>query len=1854
MTLEQFISQQPPDRVAKIRSGDRAEAEALAKEFNAASAPQADEAPQADAAPQPPAQSFTKDELPQYLSSLERINPVLHSRIRRGDAAAAQEALDFDARNFSRFQTEGLSKIGENDLDYFRWAKARGFTKNDESIVTSFGRALWNLAKGGASFVRTSVEAGIGNTGKAVELAATVVDGAQSNFSDSKMLGAGIAKMVTGSGDGQNDSTLDDAAEFELVRFANEENAKQNEWRRKIGGDAFAAIPVDPNAAQFIGEIALAPDNLIGAGLGRAVVKRGLEKGLISEVAGKALTKEMSILPKPKIVPLVGQSKVLSEASLAAREELTGLEAKLASARLTMQAMPEADRAAQLADIVKPLEEQVAKSRANFQQLYGQLEANRNAVTAELDQLGTSLTDRAGGGSAKLVGSAIEATGQKMSDAWRAVRGVADGEGDQLVDTLADQATGGATAVARQGNLVTKVGRDLKVVGELYAQGEASLPFFSRLRQAKQASRMTRAAGALIDESKLGYLGGKASEFAKAGAAGVPVSAAFGYFASGGDVNAAAESGGFGFGMGLAGGAYGEWETFRDPQVRVDELLGNRRNFRQWLIDSGDKQGQLQLFDSLDPENQIAIASYAHAQPDVAFVFERAGKNGPAGFYDRERNVITLNVESPDALSKTFAHEISHYVERHGLTNQVRDAFLGNAETGQLGEFTKVGPDGKPVVKESAQPDGTTRKEYELNDAGLELKRQYEERARQTISPDFVLTPEAFASELFAEQYADQLISGQFLNDLKGSPIDAIANTALVKGVLGKIGVSFDQNDKVIGTGLFGRLNANKSVSSLIREYNRQTARGKRGEMSDDVDFELSEEALKNSELAVKWLQAGGAVKFDADGKPVYKGDRPQFLTSKEAEQVQRDLANELIKEIDAWVAANPDNPDAVQKRSDGLYAGSYIPPEIIDKIEAQRKFNPYQLATLRAASQVMKENGPGSILAHFYQAASKKGSSGYKTVGGRWRKDAIYGIRITKDANVLLQSFSWEQLFENARKASKTKRARELWGTSGEALDTAIVGDVVQYLRNLEGGEPGATMLGEDKKNFINNLLGIRMAANEGVNPEFNVTAAPKTIITSLRLDRMNRLTPLDTVEYAWGVDQYQRAKNNFTPGSGKRTKSPAIEGAEVMADDGDAQYSPGTLLDEKGNPLTLKHGSPLSNLTELKPKDGVIYLTDNADVAEGYTAPRGLWSGAKTGKVYDFNASMQNPLEIDALGKRNDNIPVPWQEWKPKVFGNLPPNAVSVEAAARYAKENGYDGLIVRNVVDSADVTDKTKSNVYAVFSADQLRPVAATDNVGTFDPKNPDIRFSPGSATIDQVGDQTYEGVLLKDRYADQKYDEAIPLTFAVDKKGNVVFSKDGPKITTRQYDFYDSPVVAELGIDPEVLASLKTKLNVATLGQIKGGYLSSLEPAERDALDKMVDAYSSRAVDDFARYAKDPEVKAAAGWYSEIAEFFKRLMPNAGDRTMFLEFLGGTSPNTSVEQNFLYALDLFNRWKKGELNQHLDAYRRVRDTFEQLAAPYAERVPVLLESGKQKTALGEPVFEWKLKEGAESQFRKDFYKALVSDGVKPDAAKKRAAQFSEANLVALLQIQNGVIPRRVGGGKYGVHTGRILQILDGVWRSVTDAPKAPNFTENLAGISTRATIDVWAARWLRRIGHDGLSKQPWRIVPMMEQGVGNSDFFLGQEIFEETTRRINDRFSGDLGRSIQPDDLQAIMWFAEKREWKSRGWAKFEDLGDFRQYTNKLTAQPDGTFTLRGVTLNSTSTDFLSTLAGVEIVGGTLQAQRRNAWRELVASARKMRDSVAGDKLDEKGIAAATEKFLAAYEQLGQQFNSREQP
>jgi thioredoxin reductase len=132
-----------------------------------------------------------------------------------------------------------------------------------------------------------------------------------------------------------------------------------------------------------------------------------------------------------------------------------------------------------------------------------------------------------------------------------------------------------------------------------------------------------------------------------------------------------------------------------------------------------------------------------------------------------------------------------------------------------------------------------------------------------------------------------------------------------------------------------------------------------------------------------------------------------------------------------------------------------------------------------------------------------------------------------------------------------------------------------------------------------------------------------------------------------------------------------------------------------------------------------------------------------------------------------------------------------------------------------------------------------------------------------------------------------------------------------------------------------------------------------------------------------------------------------------------------------------------------------------------------------------------------------------------------------------------------PKKGNGALYSMNSMDVLDVLAGTWDS---GLKTTNFAGNLSGKTLRATIDLWAARNARRLLGGS------RIHPIQEGGVRDPDFKFTQNAY--------DKAAAQLG--MDPDDLQAVLWFAEKDHWKQSGFGKVQisdDYRDFMGYTSK---------------------------------------------------------------------------------------------
>jgi hypothetical protein len=83
------------------------------------------------------------------------------------------------------------------------------------------------------------------------------------------------------------------------------------------------------------------------------------------------------------------------------------------------------------------------------------------------------------------------------------------------------------------------------------------------------------------------------------------------------------------------------------------------------------------------------------------------------------------------------------------------------------------------------------------------------------------------------------------------------------------------------------------------------------------------------------------------------------------------------------------------------------------------------------------------------------------------------------------------------------------------------------------------------------------------------------------------------------------------------------------------------------------------------------------------------------------------------------------------------VPPQQFAADTALeksliKEAKKKGHDGLIIENDTDN----ELEKDVFYVVFEPTQIK--SATDNAGTFDPENPDIRFALMDYSEEQIQD------------------------------------------------------------------------------------------------------------------------------------------------------------------------------------------------------------------------------------------------------------------------------------------------------------------------------------------------------------------------------------------------------------------------------------------------------------------------------------------------------------------------------------
>ena len=350
--------------------------------------------------------------------------------------------------------------------------------------------------------------------------------------------------------------------------------------------------------------------------------------------------------------------------------------------------------------------------------------------------------------------------------------------------------------------------------------------------------------------------------------------------------------------------------------------------------------------------------------------------------------------------------------------------------------------------------------------------------------------------------------------------------------------------------------------------------------------------------------------------------------------------------------------------------------------------------------------------------------------------------------------------------------------------------------------------------------------------------------------------------------------------------------------------------------------------------------------------------------------------------------------------------------------------------------------------------------------------DVRFMPEEEQLTPEQRKAVSAAKKRSVEVSRKYPEALRLEIQTDRNGR-------PKL---------EPILDDEG-NPMLDAKGKPMMEVS---YSKESYDLLGSPKISKNRDRAVLQTADLLESDARKAINVPDIQKGIGWYSRMREFLQQQF--GANIEIFGQLLGATSARTPVDTNFRQALEALRMLSTGKYDDLLADFGK-----------YSAQVYADAQSG-------DLFRQWREKNPGkrDSQFK-------VNDEI-----RKRINAYEG-------------IPLRENGKKFNANSKKVLHVLYNVWLDQTVGPKTPNFAGNLTGRTLKATIDVWAARNLRRLLYEGANKK-WRLLPEQESGVTDPDFFFAQDVYDVVGKRLG----------MNADDLQALMWFMEKDVWEKNGW------------------------------------------------------------------------------------------------------------
>ena len=219
--------------------------------------------------------------------------------------------------------------------------------------------------------------------------------------------------------------------------------------------------------------------------------------------------------------------------------------------------------------------------------------------------------------------------------------------------------------------------------------------------------------------------------------------------------------------------------------------------------------------------------------------------------------------------------------------------------------------------------------------------------------------------------------------------------------------------------------------------------------------------------------------------------------------------------------------------------------------------------------------------------------------------------------------------------------------------------------------------------------------------------------------------------------------------------------------------------VIDENGEPLVVYHGTSTGGFTEFK-GNKPIFFTNSKSVADTYQQKQ--FEGKK--QTYPIFLNIKNIEQIDGQNSDFASIVVTEDTITSKqtrlsatgiyesVFGFRYPKIVTAKKG-----DGKTNGVLIKNIYDNILGNKSTEpSDVYIVPYPNQIK--SATDNVGTFDAGNNDIRFQIEEESNTPQQNETVKN--LRNSFIKlMNLGKDLDFVFAMMDKNNLIYDKD--KIT-----------------------------------------------------------------------------------------------------------------------------------------------------------------------------------------------------------------------------------------------------------------------------------------------------------------------------------------------------------------------------------------------------------------------------------------------------------------------------------------